>query len=118
MEAPKIIGNTIRDYRQKHRYSQEQIADYLGVDRSLISKYENGEREISLVQLARLADLFGTEMEDLIDPDATGKTVNLAFAFRNEGGDAMNEQDIKSIAAFQNVVMNYIKILKITDEKE
>lgn len=115
METARIIGNNIKDFRIRFGFSQDHIANYLGVDRTTISKYESGEREISLINLNRLADLFGIEIEYLLEPDVANKTANLAFAFRKQG---IEEQDIKSIAEFQKVVKNYLKILKISDEKE
>lgn len=115
METGAIIGDNIKSYRLEFGYSQDFIANYLGVDRTTISKYETAEREISIVHLNGLADIFGIEIEDLIEPDASKKTANLAFAFRNEG---IEEQDLKSIAAFQKVVKNYLKILQIEHEKK
>lgn len=115
METRKIIGNNIKNYRIKLGFSQDHIANYLGIDRTAISKYENGEREISLVNLNKLADLFGIELDYLLEPKTVDKTANLAFAFRKQG---LEQQDIRSIAEFQKVVKNYMKILQIKDEKK
>ncbi len=115
MEFAAIVGNNIKSYRQKFGYSQDHIAKYLEIDRTTLSKYESAEREISLLNLTRLADLFGIEIDDLIEPDRLHKEANLAFAFRSEG---LEEQDIKGIASFQKVVKNYIKIVRIANEKK
>ncbi|MEI7424372.1 MAG: helix-turn-helix transcriptional regulator [Prolixibacteraceae bacterium] len=115
MEFGAIVGNNIKSYRQKFGYSQDHIAKYLEIDRTTLSKYESAEREISLLNLTRLADLFGIEIGDLIEKDSVNKEANLAFAFRSEG---MEEQDIKSIASFQKVVKNYIMIVQISNEKK
>lgn len=114
MEIGKIIGINLKEFRKKFGYEQEDIAQYLKVDRSTISLYENSQREISIVQLHRIADLFGIELEDLIEPDSANKSANLAFAFRSNG---INESDLTSIASFQKVVKNYIKMKKIANEK-
>jgi transcriptional regulator with XRE-family HTH domain len=115
MEIGKIIGNNLKDYRLKYAYSQEYIAKYLGVDTSIISRYETADREISIVHLNKLADIYGVELEDLIEPEAVKKTVNMAFAYRSQGID---EQDLKSIGAFQKVVKNYLKMIKIAKGEE
>ena len=114
MEIGKIIGINLKEFRKKFGYEQEDIAQYLKVDRSTISLYENSQREISIVQLHRIADLFGIELEDLIEPDSANKSANLAFAFRSNG---INESDLTSIASFKKVVKNYIKMKKIANEK-
>ena len=96
-------------------YTQDQIAKYLGVDRSTISHYETGDRDASLVHLSKLADLFGIELEDLSEPDGVNKAANLAFAFRRDGFD---EQDMESIASFQKIVKNYVKMTEILKSEE
>ena len=96
-EIMTIIGNNLKDYRQKLGYTQDQIAKLLGVERSTISHYENAEREATLVHLSKLADLFGIELEDFSEPEVVNKKANLAFAYRREGFD---EQDLESIASF------------------
>jgi len=110
-----IIGRNLKDYRLNLGYSQDQIAKYLGVDRSTISHYETGDRDASLVHLSKLADLFGIELEDFSEPDAVNKAVKLAFAFRKEG---FYDQDLESIASFQRIVKNYIKMNEMLKNDE
>ncbi len=112
METRKIIGCNLLDYREKYGYSQDHVANYLGINRSLISDYENAKRDITLVHLNKLCDLFNIELEDFIEPNAVNKVANLAFAFRS---NSIDEQDMLSIASFQKVVKNYIKMKKIQD---
>ena len=45
------VGYTIRKNRIKNRISQEDLAAYLGVDRSSISKYENGKMDMPVSNL-------------------------------------------------------------------
>ena len=113
MEIGAIIGQNIKNYRQKFGYNQDHIANYLGIDRTTLSKYESAEREISLLHLNKLSDIFGIEIEDLIEPQAANRVVSMAFAFRSQG---LEEQDIKSIASFQKVVKNYLKMVQIDHE--
>lgn len=115
MEIMNIIGSNLKDYRIRMGYTQDQIAKFIGVERSTISHYETAERELSLVHLSKLADLFGIEMEDFSEPAAANKAANLAFAFRKDGFD---EQDLESIAAFQKIVKNYIKMSEILKSDE
>lgn len=112
MEIGEIIGANIASYRKKLGYTQDHIASFLGTDRSAISKYENNEREISIVNLEKLANLFGVELEDLLEENSVTKTVGLAFAFRSAG---MEENDMSSIAQFQKIVKNYLKIKELAN---
>jgi len=115
MTIGQIIGKNIIDYRTKLGYTQDHIANYLGADRTTISKYENDEREISIVSLNKLADLFGIELEDLIEENEANKTVNLAFAFRSEG---ILMEDMESIASFQKIVKKYLQMKGIQRNNE
>jgi transcriptional regulator with XRE-family HTH domain len=110
MKIGQIIGKNIIDYRTKLGYTQDHIANYLGVDRTTISKYENDEREISIVSLNKLVDLFGIELEDIIEENEANKSVNLAFAFRSEG---ILTEDMESIASFQKIVKKYLQMKTI-----
>lgn len=110
MELKEIIGNNLKDYRLKLGYNQEELAKYIGVERSSISHFESATREISLIHLNKLADLFGIEVDALLTHNSIEQNANLAFAFRSQG---MEEEDLSSIAEFQKIVKNYIQIVKL-----
>ncbi len=114
MQLQKTIGQNLKMYRDKLGYTQDHVAKFLEIDRSLVSFYENSEREISIVHLHRIADLFGIEIEDLLEEDNSKANVNLAFAFRNEG--LLEEEDIAGIASFQKMVKNYINMKQLNNE--
>lgn len=114
MDIAKIIGNNLKEYREKIGYTQDHIAGLLGVDRSTISHYETAEREISMLHLQHYSDLFGVDIQDLIEESKETHKANLAFAFRSEG---IKQEDIQSIASFQKVVKNYIKMKHLANEQ-
>lgn len=116
MTIGEIISKNLFEYRTKLGYNQDHIANFLGVERSIISKYESNQREISIINLNKLADLFGIELDDLIEENSVHQVANLAFAFRSDG---IEETDMNSIASFQKVVKNYLKMKDIlADEQE
>jgi transcriptional regulator with XRE-family HTH domain len=112
MEMKNIIGTNILKYRKIQGLSQQQTADYLGVTRELISLIETGNREISVSNLNKLADLFGIELEQLLEEDHVLHEANAAFAFRGDNTSA----DLSNIAAFRRIVLNYLKMEKLKDE--
>jgi transcriptional regulator with XRE-family HTH domain len=116
MQLDKTIGKNLKTYRESLGYTQDHVANFLEIDRSLISHYENSDREISIVHLQRISDLFGIEIEDLMEEDAVKMNANMAFAFRGEG--ALAKDDIFSIAAFQKMVKNYINMKRLADEQK
>jgi transcriptional regulator with XRE-family HTH domain len=112
MDHAKFLGSNILNYRKIQDLSQQQLADYLGVTRELISLIETGNRDISMSNLNKLADLFGIELEELLEEDQTIKEANVAFAFRSDN----NSADLSNIASFKRIVLNYLKMEKLKDE--
>lgn len=56
------IGTKLRYLRKQDNVTQQQLADAIGVAKSTISMYENGQREPDFETLESLADYFNVEM--------------------------------------------------------
>lgn len=56
----------LRDLREDADKSQQEIADYLNMHRSVYRRYESGEREIPVWALVKLADFYGTSTDYLL----------------------------------------------------
>lgn len=107
MESNAIIGRNVKTYREMLHYTQESIANFLGVKREVVSYYENGKREIDLAKLEKLADLFNVELENLLAEDSEVNEPEFTFAFRTDG---LNEADLERISEFQRIIKNYFKM--------
>jgi transcriptional regulator with XRE-family HTH domain len=51
----KALGQAIRDVRKAHNVSQEALAHSAGIDRSHMGKIERGERNVTALNLLRVA---------------------------------------------------------------
>ena len=47
--------------------SQEALADAAGIDRSHMGKIERGERNVTLLNIGRVADALGTSLAMLME---------------------------------------------------
>ncbi|MBR4889144.1 MAG: helix-turn-helix transcriptional regulator [Clostridia bacterium] len=56
----------LRDLREDNDYTQQKIAEYLGMKQSQYSRYERGQRDIPTDVLIRLAKLYGTSTDYLL----------------------------------------------------
>ncbi len=57
---------TIKTLREKIG-TQEQVANLLGVDKTTISKWENGTARPKTKDLQRIAKLYGVSISELIE---------------------------------------------------
>ncbi|WGM30615.1 helix-turn-helix transcriptional regulator [Brevundimonas sp. NIBR11] len=57
--ALQRIGSVIRECRRETHLSQEALADAAGIDRSHMGKIERGERNVTLLNLIRIAGALG-----------------------------------------------------------
>lgn len=70
---PEKVGLFIRELREKENMSQDQLADILYVDRSLISKWENGRLSPDIKYLQKLCKIFKIELTELISGELIDK---------------------------------------------
>lgn len=64
-----IIPNKLRKLRMLKEYSQEAVAEELGVSQKTYSNMENGKTQITLQTLKKLADLYDFPFKQLISSD-------------------------------------------------
>ncbi|WP_338084913.1 helix-turn-helix transcriptional regulator [Dickeya fangzhongdai] len=59
------MGQTIRQRREFLGLSQENLASATGIDRSHMGRIERGERNVTLLNLLRIADALEWSLEQL-----------------------------------------------------
>lgn len=59
------VGNRIRELRQQTGLSQEKFALKIGMDRTYFASVENGKRNISIVNLEKIANGLGIPLSEL-----------------------------------------------------
>jgi len=102
-----IIGRNIKSFRTTLGLSQRELADYLSLSTTMVTYYETGQRDISMVNLNKLADLFNVEISYLVEENEGVINLNAAVAFKK---DKLTSKDINAIAGFRKIVRNYIKL--------
>jgi len=107
-----MLGETLKQLREANNFTQENVSDYLGIKRSTYSNYETGDREAPLMVLDKLANLYGCDLYDLECEDKDVLQGVVACAFRV---DSLSVEDMKQVAAFKQLVLNYVKMRKIAE---
>ena len=62
----------LRDLREDHDLTQQQVADYLGMKQPQYSRYERGLRDIPTDVLIRLAELYKTTTDYILGVGGAG----------------------------------------------
>lgn len=107
MDDKLIIAKNIKMLREANRFTQDNVAKFLGIGRSAYSNYELGTREIPLDILEKLTDLYGVDLYLLFEENETAVKNMLVTAFRI---DDLSQEDLNAIAVFKRIVKNYIKL--------
>lgn len=70
------LAASLRLLRQEHEYTQQKVADAVGIDRSTYATYETARNIPNVFILARIAELYGLSVDDILhNPD-------VAYLFR------------------------------------
>ena len=76
------LGRRLRNGRRANHVTQAEAAEALGVPRSSISQMESGNRNISGLELHRLARLYGQDIREFLREDFT-ETAPITALFRS-----------------------------------
>jgi transcriptional regulator with XRE-family HTH domain len=60
------IGEAIRALRAKQGMSQEELANLSGIDRGHMGRLERGERNLSILNLFRVAEGLGIKPSEIL----------------------------------------------------
>lgn len=61
----KEFGQRVRDLRSRGNHSQESFADECGLHRTYVGAIERGERNVSIDNIARIADALDIAIREL-----------------------------------------------------
>ena len=99
------LGKNIKSARECSKFSQSDLAAFLGVDQSLISKFESGERAISSDMLERIASFLCYPVKDLLCSNNINPTGKVAFRT-----DGLCFDDNRILANVNNIILNQIEM--------
>ena len=84
------LGARLKEARTRKQMTMQAAADVLGCAKSALGHWETGRNAVSVVDLLRLAELYGVPPEQLIPSDPGRQSVDeqfiRAFAQLDEAG--------------------------------
>ena len=99
-----ISGRKIKKYRELRDFSQEYVADSLGISQTAYSKIESDQTKLSARRLSKLAEIFQISESDFFESDRSvnfnDNSVNYGNGYVNnliEGQKEVFESTIKTL---------------------
>lgn len=106
-----IIRENFKKLRKKINITQEQMADYLNLEQSTISKFESGERSLSVTNLEKSCALFGINTNDIYKKSATSNVLSPSFR-----KTTLSISSLEDIANINRIAMNVIEMKAIMEK--
>lgn len=112
------IEEKIKNMRELKNFTQEYMAEKLGITQAAYSKMENGTNKISYAKITEISKIFGVKPEELLAFDSQ-KFFN---SFNNVKGDHnhygsvtinLDEGDIKKL--YEDKIVLLQKLLDMTE---
>jgi transcriptional regulator with XRE-family HTH domain len=107
----KLIGQKVKELREQAGLNQIQIAQFLGVDQSMISKCEKGERQFQVDHLEQLGNLFGFTLAELMNEESHNYGLRIAFR-----ADGIQVEDLAAIADIHKIALNLNQMRTLLQE--
>ena len=95
------FAKVFKSLRTQHKLTQQELATKLGVSRSAIGMYENGEREPDFETLEAIADFFNVDMDYLI-----GRSTQITTIAAHHDGEDWTEEELDEIETFKKFVLS------------
>ncbi|MED1950484.1 helix-turn-helix domain-containing protein [Brevibacillus centrosporus] len=96
-----VVGQRIKALREKENWSQVHLAERLGINNSVLSRIESGEKKhVEDYLISKAADVFDVSTDYLHgrtnDPSPALKknSTNLGLAFIDGGAEELDEEEM------------------------
>jgi len=103
------IGDNLRVLRSKQNISQQEIADFLGVDRKTYVSWESGTADIKSTYIPKLAEFLQVEINDLFKEKVSNIVIN---QHNSDNKDTSTNNSIVLLLTDKEAVEQVIEVIK------
>lgn len=96
-----FVSRRFKELRESSNLTQAQISGFLNIDQSYVSKFEKGERRLSVDIMEKMCNLFGCTLKYFESEDEKYTPMSIAFRSNN-----LQNEDLETIAAINKVALN------------
>lgn len=112
-ELNMTFGEKLSKERKANNYTQEQLADILGVSRQSVSKWELDVVYPETDKLIKLGELFDCSMDYLLKENVTERTGSKSGVFYKKIATEQNKRRFRKILKIVGIVLGVLLIVDI-----
>lgn len=109
----KELGSRLRRVRESRGYTQEEVAELLGIPRSSVVQIESGNRSVDSLELMKLSEAFGFEPKDLFADEFSEQRDSVTALFRAEPQAATDKKLIQAISKWSGLCRQFTSLEKL-----
>jgi len=106
-----MVGNNLKLFRDASNFTQQEIAEKLGIDRGAYANYESGNREMPFKLLTQISKVYGINLSVLFEEETATLEKDFICAFRKS---KVCTEDQREINLFKTAVSNYMKVINLS----
>ena len=106
------IGYNLKRVREKQKITQQEVADFLGVDSKTYERWEKGKADIKSSYLPKIAEFLHVEIQDLFREKANEIVINQHYSDNKDNlinGMVLLLTDKEDIAQFMDIMKTRFK---------
>ena len=103
-----ILGERLKSARIKMNYSQEEVAEKIGMSAFHLGRIENGKKNVYLHKLALWCDVLDVPMEEIL----TGALMPANPAYNRQFGEIARDCSQETVAAMLDVCRRMAEVEK------
>lgn len=90
----KFNREFLKDCRKYNDYTQEELAELIGVTKQAVQKWEQGEVTPRMSKIKVMAEVLNTDIDNLVAMDATGNNIARQKGNSNTNATAIGNRNI------------------------
>lgn len=95
------FSRVFKQLRTENKYTQQELAEKIGVSRSAVGMYETGERQPDFETLEVIADFFNVDMDFLL-----GRSPQIHTIAAHHEGEEWTDEELDEIEEFKKFVLS------------
>lgn len=103
----QAVGARLKQLREAERYTQSELANKVGLERTSITNIENGNQKLPLHVLYKLCEVFKVDLPTVLPTLAEVQSVDESHLKDIQVGSSFVKVPPLAARAFENIITSY-----------